>query len=90
MCRGDDGNIDGNTITNPYDIANIFNNYLTFVAEAAKQNTKFSHKYFSNYPKNTCRYSFFIQPTGKANIISSNFEKMLEKLMNKRVYNFLT
>ena len=51
MSRGDDGNIDGNTITNPYDIANIFNNYLTFVAEAAKQNIKFLHKYFSDYLK---------------------------------------
>ena len=36
-----------NLITNPYDIANIFNNYLPSVSDTAMENIKYSHKHFS-------------------------------------------
>ena len=40
-----------NLISNPYDIANIFNNYFSSVADAAKENIKYSHEQFSDYLK---------------------------------------
>ena len=54
-------------ITNPYDIANTFNNYFASTAETTKK--KYSHKHFSGYLTNES-----LQPTDKdeiANIISS-------------------
>ena len=63
-----------NTITNPSEIANVFNNYFTSVADTAKQNINYSHKHFSEYLKHQCNNSIFIQPTDCeeiANIISS-------------------
>ena len=42
----------GDTITNPYDIANTFNNYFAFIAETAKQSIKYTHKHFSDYLSN--------------------------------------
>ena len=39
----------GDTITNPYDIANTFNNYFVSIAETTKRSIKYSHKYFSDY-----------------------------------------
>ena len=38
-----------NTITNPCEIANMFNNYFASVADTAKLNIKYSHKHFSEY-----------------------------------------
>ena len=35
-----------NLIINPYDIANIFNNYFSSVADTAKEKIKYSHKHF--------------------------------------------
>ena len=32
----------GNTITNPYDVANTFNNYFASIAESTKNNIKYS------------------------------------------------
>ena len=68
-----------NLITNPYDIANIFNNYFSSVADTAKENIKYSHKHFSDYLNNQCNNDLFIQPTDSedtdseevANIIST-------------------
>ena len=63
-----------NTITNPCEIANVFNNYFASVADTAKLNIKYSHKHFSEYLKHQCNNSIFIQPTDSeeiANIISS-------------------
>ena len=37
----------GDTITNPYDIANTFNNYFTSIAETTKKSIKYTHKHFS-------------------------------------------
>ena len=36
----------GDTIINPYDIANIFSNYFASMAETTKKSIKYSHKYF--------------------------------------------
>ena len=63
-----------NLIANPYDIANIFNNYFSSVADTAKENIKYSHKDFSDFLNNQCNNSIFIHPTDSdeiANIISS-------------------
>ena len=63
----------GDTITNPYDIANTFNNYFASIAETTKK-TRYSHKHFSDYLANENGNSIFLQPTDKeeiANIISS-------------------
>ena len=64
----------GDTITNPYGTANIFNNYFTYIAENTKKSIKYSHKYFSVYLSNESSSTIFLQPTDKeeiANIISS-------------------
>ena len=37
----------GDTITNPYDIANTFNNYFASIAETTKNSIKYSHKHSS-------------------------------------------
>ena len=63
-----------NVITNPCDIANIFNNYFSSVADTAKENIKYSHKHLSDYLNNQCRNFMFIHPTVTkeiANIIST-------------------
>ena len=64
----------GDTITNPYDIANTFNNYFASIAETTKKSIKYSHKHFSDYLSNESSSTIFLQPTDKeeiANIISS-------------------
>ena len=64
----------GDTITNPYDIANNFNNYFASIAETTKKPIKYSHKHFSDYLSNENSSTIFLQPTDKeeiANIISS-------------------
>ena len=42
----------GDTITNPYDIANTFNNCFASIAETTKKSIKYSHKHFSDYLSN--------------------------------------
>ena len=64
----------GDTITNPYDIANTFNNYFASIAETTKKCIKYSHKHFSGHLSNESSSTIFLQPTDKeeiANIISS-------------------
>ena len=64
----------GDTTTNPYDIANTFNNYFASIAETTKKSIKYTHKHFSNYLSNESDSTIFLQPTDKeeiANIISS-------------------
>ena len=64
----------GDTITNPYDIANTFNNYFASIAETTKRSIKYSHKHFSDYLSNESSSTIFLQPTDKeeiGNIISS-------------------
>ena len=63
-----------NLIANPYDIANIFNNYFSSIADTAMVNIKYPHKHFSDFLNNQCNNSIFIQPTDSdeiANIIST-------------------
>ena len=63
----------GDTITNPYDIANTFDNYFASIAETTKGSIKYSHKHFSDYFSNESS-TIFLQPTDKeeiANIVSS-------------------
>ena len=62
------------TISNPWDIANTFNNYFTFIAKKSKENINYSHRHYSDYLSGKCKNSFFIHPTDKdetADIISS-------------------
>ena len=64
----------GDTITNPYDIANTFNNYFVSIAETTKKSIKYSHKHFSDYFSNEISSTIVLEPTDKeeiANIISS-------------------
>ena len=64
----------GDTVTNPYDIANTFKNYFASIAETTKKPIKYSHKHFSDYLPNENSSTIFLQPTDKeeiANIISS-------------------
>ena len=64
----------GDTITNPYDIANTFNNYFVSIAETTKKSIKYSHKHFSDYLSNESISTLFLQPTDReeiVNIISS-------------------
>ena len=64
----------GDTITNPYDIANTFNNYFASIAETTKKSIKYTHKHFSDYLLNESNSTIFLQPTDKeeiAHIISS-------------------
>ena len=39
----------GNTITNPYDLANTFNNYVVFIAETTKLYFKLKYDISANY-----------------------------------------
>ena len=67
-----------NLIPNPYDIANIFNNYFSSVADTAEENIKHYHKHFSDFLNNQCNNSLFIQPTDseeKANVSTLNMNK---------------
>ena len=64
----------GDTITNPYDIANTFNNYFASIAETTKKGIKYTHKHFSDYLSNESDSTIFLQPSDKeeiANIMSS-------------------
>ena len=64
----------GDTVTNPYDIANTFNNCFVSIAETTRKTTKYSHKHFSDYLSNENSSTISLQPTDKeeiANIISS-------------------
>ena len=57
------------TITNPYDTANTFNNYFASIAETTKKSIKYSHKHFSNYLSNESISTLFLQPTDTEEIV---------------------
>ena len=64
----------GDIITNPYNIANTFNNYFASIAKTTKKSIKYLHKYFSDYLFNESISTLFPQPTDReqiVNIISS-------------------
>ena len=58
------------TITNPYDIANTFNNYFASIAETAKKSIKYSHKHFSDYLSNESISTLFLQPIHREEIVN--------------------
>ena len=60
----------GDTITNPYDIANTFNNYFASIAETTKKSIKYSHKHFSDYLSNESISTLFLQPTDREEIVN--------------------
>ena len=60
----------GDTITNPYDIVNAFNNYFASIAETTKKSVKYSHRYFSDYLSNESISKLFLQPTDREEIVS--------------------
>ena len=51
------------TVTNPVEIANIFNKHFVSVAEKTRVNVNYSHKHFSEYKENNSSNSFFLSPT---------------------------
>ena len=66
--------VNRDAITNPYDIANTFNNYFASIAETTKKSIKYSHKHFSDDLSNESSSTIFLQPADNdeiANIISS-------------------
>ena len=64
----------GDTITNPYDIANTFNNYFAYIAETTKKSIQYSHKHFSDYLSKECDSTIFLQPTDKEEIAKMKFQ----------------
>ena len=52
-------NHNNKTVTNPAEIANIFNSHLVSVAEKTRANINYSHKHFSEYMENSSSNSFF-------------------------------
>ena len=61
----------GDTITNPYDIANTFNNYFASIAETTEKTIKYSHKHFLDYLSNENNNTIFLEPTDKEEIANS-------------------
>ena len=55
----------GDTIANPYDIANTFNNYFASIAEARKKSIKYSRKLFSGYLSNESNSTIFQKSADK-------------------------
>ena len=67
-------NHNNKTVTNPFEIANIFNNHFASVAQKTRANVNYSHKYFSEYMANNSSKSFLLSPTNEneiSGIISS-------------------
>ena len=48
-------------ITNPVEIATIFNIYFSSIASQTKVNIKYSHKHFSDFLKHRAQNSFFFK-----------------------------
>ena len=94
--------VNNETITNPSDIANAFNNYFAKVAIDIQSSIRFSKKNYYDYLLSLNIESFFLTPTDStevSNIISSlNQNKSDEpnsisikilKLLNKDIYDQL-
>ena len=59
----------GDTITNPYAIANLFNNFFDSIVETTKS-IKYSYEHFSGYLLNESSSTIFLQPTITEEIIN--------------------
>ena len=57
-----------NRVTNPCEIANVFNNYFPSVADTPNQNISYSQKHFFEYFKHQCNNFIFIQSTDSEEI----------------------
>ena len=55
----------GSTFTNRVEISNIFNNYFASIVETTKASINYSHKHFSDFPKDKNQNSFFLSPSNK-------------------------
>ena len=53
------------TSAEPIEIANIFNNFFTFIPAKTRESIKYSHKNFSNFLKNISDDSFCVSLTDK-------------------------
>ena len=68
------------------------NNYFASLAETTKNNIKYSHEHFSDYLKNQCGCTIFLQHTRKeeiGNIISflkSNMQAFIQALLSTAVF----
>ena len=64
----------GATVTDPLNIANIFNDYFSSIAEKTKANIKFSNKSFQDFLHHPNAESLFIAPTdaNEVNLIISS------------------
>ena len=56
-------NHNNKTVTNPVEIANIFNKHFVSVAEKTRAYVNYSHKHFSEYIEINSSNSFFLSPT---------------------------
>ena len=63
-------NQNNSTVTNPGEIANIFNNHFASAAEKTRAPVNYSHKHFSEYMENKSFRSFYLSPTNKNEISS--------------------
>ena len=79
----------GDTITNPYDIANTFNNYFASIAETTKKSIKYSHKHFSDYLSNESSSTIFLQPTDKEEIVNIISSPSSNKASDRNIILFL-
>ena len=69
-------NTNDSTITNPVEIANVFNNYFSCIPSQTNVNIKYSHKHFSDFLKNRAQNSFFLSPNDnhKVALITSSLD----------------
>ena len=73
-------------ITNPYDIANTFNNYFPSIAETMKKSIKYSHKHFSDYLSNETSRTIYLQATDKEEIANTISSLNSNKVLAQTVY----
>ena len=59
----------GNTLTDPTEIANTFNDYFSNIGESLQSKIHSSHLNFTKYLKNSSINSFFLSPTNVNEII---------------------
>ena len=74
------------TITNPYDIANTFNNYFASIAETTKKNIKYSHKHFSDILQMKMVTLYSCNPLIKKKSLTSYLLSTLIRLLAQIVY----
>ena len=61
---------DNESVTNPKNIGNIFNDYFSTVAEKTKAKIRFSNKLFDGFLQHSNENPFFLKPTSSHEIIN--------------------